>query len=90
MQLKRTAAQRPHTVKRLATGKSLTFLKCSQGHAKATPTGGAKAEGHVWMMGIGPLELSAESKNAQVKYGVRSSKFIWAPCHVMCTAVLIG
>ncbi len=25
-----------------------------------------------------------------VKYGVRSSKFIWAPCHVMWTAVLIG
>jgi hypothetical protein len=23
-------------------------------------------------------------------YGVRSPKFIWAPCHVMCTAVLIG
>ncbi len=27
---------------------------------------------------------------AQVKYGGRSSKFIWAPCHVMCTAVRIG
>ncbi len=26
----------------------------------------------------------------QVKYGVRSPKFFWAPCHVMCTAVLIG
>jgi hypothetical protein len=25
-----------------------------------------------------------------VKYGGRSLKFIWAPCHVMCTAVLIG
>ncbi len=25
-----------------------------------------------------------------VKYRVRSPKFIWAPCHVMCTAVLIG
>jgi hypothetical protein len=24
------------------------------------------------------------------KYGGRSLKFIWAPCHVMCTAVLIG
>ncbi len=24
------------------------------------------------------------------KYGGRSPKFIWAPCHVMCTAVLIG
>ncbi len=23
-------------------------------------------------------------------YGVGSPKFIWAPCHVMCTAVLIG
>jgi hypothetical protein len=23
-------------------------------------------------------------------YGGRSPKFIWAPCHVMCTAVLIG
>ncbi len=27
---------------------------------------------------------------AQVKYGVRSPKFIWALCHVMCTAVLLG
>ncbi len=27
---------------------------------------------------------------AQVKYGGRSPKFIWAPCHVMCTAALIG
>ncbi len=26
----------------------------------------------------------------QVKYEVRYPKFIWAPCHVMCTAVLIG
>ncbi len=26
----------------------------------------------------------------KVKYGSRSPKFIWAPCHVMCTAVLIG
>jgi hypothetical protein len=26
----------------------------------------------------------------KVKYGVRSPKFFWAPCHVMCTAVLIG
>ncbi len=25
-----------------------------------------------------------------VKYGGRSPKFIWTPCHVMCTAVLIG
>ncbi len=25
-----------------------------------------------------------------VKYGVRFPKFIWAPFHVMCTAVLIG
>ncbi len=25
-----------------------------------------------------------------VKHGGRSPKFIWAPCHVMCTAVLIG
>jgi hypothetical protein len=25
-----------------------------------------------------------------VKYGGRSPKFIWASCHVMCTAVLIG
>jgi hypothetical protein len=25
-----------------------------------------------------------------IKYGVRSPEFIWAPCHVMCTAVLIG
>ncbi len=24
------------------------------------------------------------------KYGGRFPKFIWAPCHVMCTAVLIG
>jgi hypothetical protein len=23
-------------------------------------------------------------------HGGRSPKFIWAPCHVMCTAVLIG
>jgi hypothetical protein len=28
--------------------------------------------------------------NLPIKYGVRSPKFIWAPCHVMCTAVLIG
>ncbi len=27
---------------------------------------------------------------AKVKYRVRTLKFIWAPCHVMCTAVLIG
>ncbi len=27
---------------------------------------------------------------AKVKYGVGSPKFIWAPCHVMCLAVLIG
>jgi hypothetical protein len=26
---------------------------------------------------------------AKVKYGVRSPQFIWAPCHMMCTAVLI-
>jgi hypothetical protein len=26
----------------------------------------------------------------RLKYGVRSPKFIWAPCHVMCTAVLIA
>ncbi len=26
---------------------------------------------------------------SQVKYGGRSPKFTWAPCHVMCTAVLI-
>ncbi len=26
----------------------------------------------------------------RLKYGVRSPKFIWAPCHVMCTVVLIG
>jgi hypothetical protein len=26
----------------------------------------------------------------EVNYGGRSPKFIWAPCHVMCTAVLIG
>jgi hypothetical protein len=25
-----------------------------------------------------------------VKYRVRSPKFIWAPCHVMSTDVLIG
>ncbi len=25
-----------------------------------------------------------------VKYGGRSPKFIWASCHVMCTAVLFG
>jgi hypothetical protein len=25
-----------------------------------------------------------------LKYGGRSPKFIWAQCHVMCTAVLIG
>jgi hypothetical protein len=32
------------------------------------------------------------TSDLQVKYGVKSSKFIWAPCHVMCTltAVLIG
>ncbi len=30
------------------------------------------------------------SLNPLVKYGGRSPKFIWAPCHVMCTAVLIG
>jgi hypothetical protein len=28
--------------------------------------------------------------SAWVKYGGRSPKFIWAPCHVMCTDVLIG
>jgi hypothetical protein len=27
---------------------------------------------------------------AKVKYGGRSPKFIWPPCHVMRTAVLIG
>jgi hypothetical protein len=27
---------------------------------------------------------------ALVKYGGRSPKFIWALCHVTCTAVLIG
>jgi hypothetical protein len=26
----------------------------------------------------------------EVKYGVRSPKFIWAPCHVMFSSVLIG
>ncbi len=31
-----------------------------------------------------------DCRSAQVKYGGRSPKFIWAPCHVMCTAVLIG
>ncbi len=25
-----------------------------------------------------------------VKYGGRTPKFIWAPCHVMCVAILIG
>ncbi len=35
-----------------------------------------------------PLSVPATKK---VKcYGGRSPKFIWAPCHVMCTAVLIG
>ncbi len=30
-------------------------------------------------------------KDITVGYnGVRSPKFIWAPCHVMCTAVLTG
>ncbi len=29
-------------------------------------------------------------KHIQVKYGVRSPTFIWAPCHVMCTDVVIG
>jgi hypothetical protein len=29
-------------------------------------------------------------KMAYAKYGGRSPKVYWAPCHVMCTAVLIG
>jgi hypothetical protein len=28
--------------------------------------------------------------NLPSKYGVRSPKFIWALCHVTCTALLIG
>jgi hypothetical protein len=31
-----------------------------------------------------------DRKQYKVKYGGRSPKFIWAPCHGMCTAVLIG
>jgi hypothetical protein len=30
------------------------------------------------------------SPSLQVKYGGRTPKFIWAPCHVMYTALLIG
>jgi len=29
-------------------------------------------------------------QRSEVRYGGRSPKFIWAQCHVMCTAVLIG
>jgi hypothetical protein len=36
------------------------------------------------------LSYFLQITRAQVKYGGRSPKFIWAPCHVMCTAVLIG
>jgi hypothetical protein len=36
-------------------------------------------------------KYSRETLNQRFfKYGSRSPKFIWAPCHVMCTAVLIG
>ncbi len=35
-----------------------------------------------------PLNLSF-SPSSSTNYGGRSPKFIWAPCHVMCTAVLI-
>ncbi len=42
----------------------------------------------------GRLAATRSSRQHQLqhrlKYGGRSLKFIWAPCHVTCTAVLIG
>jgi hypothetical protein len=43
----------------------------------------------VQMLEAPPPGLHPTSQT-KVKYGVRSPEFIWAPCHVMCTAVLIG
>ncbi len=39
---------------------------------------------------LSPAGRRRQARFALVKYGGRSPKFIWAPCHVMCTAVLIG
>ncbi len=36
------------------------------------------------------LSLIYSRDHQYVKYEVRSPKFSWAPCHAMCTAVLIG
>jgi hypothetical protein len=36
------------------------------------------------------ISLPGKSISHKVKYGGRSPKFVWAPCHVTCTAVLIG
>ncbi len=45
----------------------------------------ARHHGHAHL-----LRLFTSQVQASVKYGVRSQKFIWAPCHVMCTDVLIS
>ncbi len=36
-----------------------------------------------------PYYSADNTEKTKVNYGVRSPKFIWAPCHVMCTTVLI-
>ncbi len=36
------------------------------------------------------LSVPTCTLQTEVNYGGRSPKFIWAPCHVMCTAVLTG
>jgi hypothetical protein len=35
-------------------------------------------------------KIRGQGRGTKAKYGGRSPKFIWAPCHEMCTAVLIG
>ncbi len=37
-----------------------------------------------------PSNQTNQGRTPYVRYGGRSPKFIWAPCHMMCTAVLIG
>jgi hypothetical protein len=44
----------------------------------------------IWMSERGPRMNAFESNIWNMEYGVRSPKFIWAQCHVMWTAVLIG
>ncbi len=50
--------------------------------------GGAEGNGSISLFCQDNFSKGTVAVDREDPYGVRSPKFIWAPCHVMCTAVI--